>query len=199
MNDRVSKYPGRVKLTNVQTGAVAYYDTERADEPTVPGTGLVKANLLTDETASALSLYDSGATVNDAFLKLANYISRLESNQVIYAGEAENLYGSTFKVTIGRYTQAELRKIGNRFTIYFDQDVAVNDDKYLEIVMFGSDSGSSGLLTFLSQDALYNELTQLPKHPVRKVSAGTFLDVVLYMHHSGGTSYYFLVAVSPVA
>lgn len=51
MKDRISTYPGRVKLTPV-TGQENVYDLVRMDEPTVTGTPLNKASLLTDETAA---------------------------------------------------------------------------------------------------------------------------------------------------
>lgn len=43
--DRVSTYPGRVKLTPVGGGEAVLYDMEWADEPVVEGTPLNKVNL----------------------------------------------------------------------------------------------------------------------------------------------------------
>ena len=51
MKDRISAYPGRVKLTPV-SGQTNIYDLERADQPTVEGTALNKANLLSDTAAA---------------------------------------------------------------------------------------------------------------------------------------------------
>lgn len=51
MKDRVSRYPGRVRLTPVD-GNPGVYDMERADEPSEPGTALSKSNLLKDSTAA---------------------------------------------------------------------------------------------------------------------------------------------------
>lgn len=65
MQDRISKYPGRIKLTPVE-GQEGYYDMERADEPTQTGTPLNKNSLLKDSTAQMLNLYQSNPTVNDA-------------------------------------------------------------------------------------------------------------------------------------
>lgn len=70
MQDRVSQYPGRVKLTPV-SGQENVYDMEWADGATVAGTPLNKANLLTDSTASRFGL-SSSATVNQVFGKLYN-------------------------------------------------------------------------------------------------------------------------------
>ena len=49
MQDRVSLYPGRVKLTPV-AGQANTYDLTRADQPTQEGTPLSKENLLSDST-----------------------------------------------------------------------------------------------------------------------------------------------------
>lgn len=70
MNDRVSTHPGRVKLTPV-SGYI--YDLEYADEPTVIGTPLNKANLLADATASAIEerFNTLPATPNEALALLA--------------------------------------------------------------------------------------------------------------------------------
>lgn len=42
--DRISEYPGRIKLTE-ENGEAHYYTLERADEPTQPGTPLSAENL----------------------------------------------------------------------------------------------------------------------------------------------------------
>ncbi len=63
MDDRVSTYPGRVKLTPV-AGLENTYQMEMADEPTQEGTPPTKANLLTD-TVAALWGGDSYSKVTD--------------------------------------------------------------------------------------------------------------------------------------
>lgn len=72
MQDRVSQYPGRIKLVPV-SGQENVYDMEWADGATVEGTALNKANLLADATATSLGL-TSAATPNDAFGKLQENI-----------------------------------------------------------------------------------------------------------------------------
>lgn len=72
MKDRVSRYPGRVRLTPV-SGQANVYDMELADSPSVAGTPLNKANLLTDATASLFS-YGSSATPNQILSKLGNAV-----------------------------------------------------------------------------------------------------------------------------
>lgn len=73
MQDRVSQYPGRVKLVPVE-GQENVYDMERADGATVAGTPLNKANLLADATATALGL-TSAATPNTAFAAIPKKIN----------------------------------------------------------------------------------------------------------------------------
>lgn len=68
MRDRVSLFPGRVKLTPV-AGQENTFDLVRADQPTQEGTPLNKASLLTDGVCEILGL-DHDATPNDAFLAL---------------------------------------------------------------------------------------------------------------------------------
>ena len=55
MQDRVSLYPGRVKLEPV-AGQANLYDLTRADQPTQEGTPLNKASLLKDATAELFGL-----------------------------------------------------------------------------------------------------------------------------------------------
>lgn len=67
MKDRVSLYPGRVKLTPV-AGQENVFDLTRADQPTQEGTALNKGNLLADDTAGLFGLDD--AAVPDDVLKM---------------------------------------------------------------------------------------------------------------------------------
>ena len=63
MQDRVSLYPGRVKLDPV-AGQANTYDLTRADQPTQEGTPLNKANLLSDATAAAIKALLASQTEN---------------------------------------------------------------------------------------------------------------------------------------
>lgn len=78
MRDRVPQKPGRIALTDEQTGETRYYTMARADNPTEPGTPLNKASLLTDATCSALGLSNT-ATPNDAFDKLKTLVSNTQT------------------------------------------------------------------------------------------------------------------------
>lgn len=78
MQDRVSLYPGRVKLEPV-AGQANTYDLTRADQPTQEGTPINKANLLSDATAAAIkallaSQTENPATPNDALAILAQAV-----------------------------------------------------------------------------------------------------------------------------
>lgn len=76
MQDRISAYPGRVKLTPV-AGQADTYDLTRADQPTQEGTPLNKASLLSDSTVLT---WESGhlwekeiaaVTPDDVFARIA--------------------------------------------------------------------------------------------------------------------------------
>ena len=71
MNDRISLYPGRVKMTPV-AGQANTYDMERADDPTQEGTPLNKATLLKDATAALYGL-GTGAVPDDVLAELGKY------------------------------------------------------------------------------------------------------------------------------
>lgn len=70
MTDRVPTYPGRVTMTPV-AGQTNKYDMAMADEPSVIGTPLNKASLLTDNAEEAIFGDANDRTVSDALFKLA--------------------------------------------------------------------------------------------------------------------------------
>lgn len=71
MQDRFSKYPGRVKMTPV-AGEANTYDMVRADDPTQAGTPINKATLLKDATAALFGL-GTGAVPDDVLAELGKY------------------------------------------------------------------------------------------------------------------------------
>lgn len=73
MQDRISTYPGRVKLIPVD-GHENTFDMVRADEPLQEGTALNKASLLQDETEITLFGAAADRTVDDAFKGLAGQL-----------------------------------------------------------------------------------------------------------------------------
>lgn len=66
MEDRIPKYPGRVKITPDGGGTPFYATVEMADEPTQEGTPLNKATLLSDNTIPLFNFTQKDPTVNDA-------------------------------------------------------------------------------------------------------------------------------------
>lgn len=104
MKDRVSTYPGRVRMTPV-SGQTNVYDLERADQPTETGTPLNKANLLSDAVAEFLDL-ENTAVPNDAFRKLGERQKiELVFESIDESGNwtvPSNLYGGKiFAVAVG--------------------------------------------------------------------------------------------------
>ncbi len=79
MQDRVSKYPGRIQLTPVDTGT-GIYDMEKADEPTQAGTELNKNSLLSANAESYVFGSSSGDhTVSQAFVQLKQTLNSLQT------------------------------------------------------------------------------------------------------------------------
>lgn len=70
MHDRQPKYPGRIKLRDIETGEEKIYDMTMADEPTVEGDAPVTKNLLKQQTAALFGL-GSDAVPDDMFNLLA--------------------------------------------------------------------------------------------------------------------------------
>lgn len=102
MKDRVSLYPGRVKLVPV-AGQENTYDMVRADEPTQEGTPLSKATLLSDDTAAALELSQSDPTVNDALYALSQKVPHAEVHVIADVGTTVTMSrsGKTLTATVG--------------------------------------------------------------------------------------------------
>lgn len=93
MQDRLPTYPGRVTLTPVSGNT---YDMAMADEPSVAGTPLNKANLLTDVTAAAIAALTSTTPVtpDEALAQLAAaFAGRAKIETGSYTGTGT--YGSS--------------------------------------------------------------------------------------------------------
>lgn len=102
MTDRIPTYPGRVKLTPV-TGQTNVYDLDMADSPSVLGTALNKATLLTDATAAAIATLEGTTpdTVNEALNALAAAFSpraRVETGS--YVGTNTSGSGNPNSITL---------------------------------------------------------------------------------------------------
>ena len=154
MQDRVSLYPGRVKLKPV-AGQANTYDLTRADQPTQEGTPLNKANLLSDATAAAIkallaSQTENPATPNDALAILAQAV---EDVTTVAAGKC-SIENST-------YTGNGKKGSANPVTLTFPK-------KPIFIVVFGYNSlllisdkcGSKGFsMGYNSYGTIWRELT----------------------------------------
>ena len=79
MQDRVSLYPGRVKLVPV-AGQENTYDMVRADSPTQEGMPLNKANLLSDDAEIALFGVANDRTVSEAFAGIGSKLKLIMSD-----------------------------------------------------------------------------------------------------------------------
>lgn len=92
MRDRVSLYPGRVKLTPV-AGEADTFDMVRADAPTDVGTELSKKTLLQDSTE--ISLFGSVAdrTVDDALAGIAGRLKLIMSDSAAITITAQTKSG----------------------------------------------------------------------------------------------------------
>lgn len=112
MQDRVSLYPGRVKLVPV-AGQENTYDMVRADSPTQEGTPLNKATLLKDETAALFGL-GANAVPDDIFKTLgaelrvttkAGVVVTASKDNVTLSATADSSGLAVFKIlTFGTWT-----------------------------------------------------------------------------------------------
>ena len=124
MDDRVSRYPGRVKLTPVE-GQENVYDMVLADEPITTGTRLNKANLLSDQVATLIGLTAS-AVPDDMFNVLATagdlhvWRRTVETSDKI---PAKYTLGSATSLTIATTTD-------KRYTVtsYYSSEISVSDN-----------------------------------------------------------------------
>lgn len=80
MRDRQPTQPGRVKITPESGDAPFYATMEMADNPTDIGTPPTKANLLTDETETALFGSPADRTVDQAFAGIAGKLRLIMSD-----------------------------------------------------------------------------------------------------------------------
>ena len=100
MKDRISLYPGRVKLTPV-SGQTNVYDLERADEPLQEGTPLNRDTLLSAEVASFLGLAEN-ATPSEALKILAADLVYEDINESCTWTVPEDLVGGIlFAMVVG--------------------------------------------------------------------------------------------------
>lgn len=104
MNDRVSLYPGRVKLTPV-SGQENTYDMVRADEPTQEGDPLNQNTLLKDATA-ALYGKDENALPDEIFAIIHSCLNEKISMDLLWenATPTSAFSGQTISMDLSAYT-----------------------------------------------------------------------------------------------
>lgn len=147
MDDRVSRYPGRVKLTPVE-GQENVYDMVLADEPITTGTRLNKANLLSDQVATLIGL-NTSAVPDDMFNVLAtagdlHVWRRTKSGVIDYPVSTNpNAYqeGSDAKpagYTLGAVQSGKFRLIGAGATYRIGPSVSVDDSGNVTIQSSGN-------------------------------------------------------------
>ena len=107
MQDRVSLYPGRVKLVPV-AGQENTYDMVRADSPTQKGMPLDKANLLSDDAEVALFGVANDRTVSEAFAGIGAKIRLIMKNNASITVTVKDQAGNAVKNVLvdGIYTEA---------------------------------------------------------------------------------------------
>lgn len=104
--DRVSKYPGRVKLTPV-SGSSNLYDMERADEPTTSGTPINKALFdnkaytLTDNVTVYVATTGSDTTGDGSVSKPFKTIQKAVDSIPLHLGG----YTATIDIANGTYNE----------------------------------------------------------------------------------------------
>lgn len=96
MQDRVSLYPGRVKLVPV-AGQENTYDMVRADSPTQEGMPLNKANLLSDDAEIALFGVANDRTVSEAFAGIGSKLKLIMSDMASITVTVTDQAGNTVK------------------------------------------------------------------------------------------------------
>lgn len=151
MQDRVSLYPGRVKLEPV-AGQANTYDLTRADQPTQEGTPLSKANLLSDATAAAIkallaSQTEDPATPNAALNILAHAV---EDVATVAAGKC-SIENSTYTGT-GTYGSA------NPVTLTFPQKprlIIIFGVSALTLIHDDNMEGYSPIITYYNNTAVW--------------------------------------------
>ena len=110
MQDRVSLYPGRVKLVPV-AGQENTYDMVRADSPTQEGTPLSKESFLKDATAALYGL-DETAVPDDVLVLLKTLVSNAQTS-----ADGKTSIATGYYVGTGKYGAS------NKNSLTFDSPV----------------------------------------------------------------------------
>lgn len=141
MQDRVSLYPGRVKLVPV-AGQENTYDMVRADSPTQEGTPLNKDSLLKDATAALYGLSET-AVPDDVFVKI---FERIALYREIQRYETAGAFVFTVPTNISHILAFVISggNAGGAASDYFSTNEYYNGGNSGDIGIFVSDNVSEG-------------------------------------------------------
>lgn len=147
MQDRVPRYPGRVKLVPV-SGQENVFDLVRADQPTQDGTPLSKATLLKDSTAALYGL-GTGAVPDEVLCKIK---SMIDINTAAVAARA--------RIAVGSYAGTGTYGSGNPNNLTFDFE-----PKMLFIFSKTPDASNTNVAKFGREESywLYNSGVFFPE------------------------------------
>lgn len=106
MQNRVSMFPGRIKLHPV-AGEENVFDMERADNPEVEGTPINKTTLLQDAAAALAGLDEEEATPNDVFMQILTRLLKLETIVIPGSGWSGEESPYTQTVTVPHVSDIE--------------------------------------------------------------------------------------------
>lgn len=175
MKDRISTYPGRVKMTPV-SGQTNVYTMERVDQPSQAGTPLNKNTFLKDATAALFGLTDS-AVPDDVLSMIGSHYGRIVTGS--YTGTGT--YGSSNKNSL---TFPFVPKLV--FICYPNESGRLNG--YLPWVY---DATSCPSLTYYSSSEIYSVKVNVEwGQTLRWYSTAGALE---QLNYSGRTYYYIAV------
>lgn len=104
MEDRVPANAGRVLITPEDGSAPFYAVLTRADNPTVPGTPLNKANLLSDTTANLYGVTSKTATPDQLFQILAPAVTDRIKKELVFSANVNGSGSSGADYALATFT-----------------------------------------------------------------------------------------------
>lgn len=192
MQDRVSLYPGRVKLTPV-SGQENTYDMVRADEPTQEGDPLSKATFLKDATAALFGL-GTDAVPDDALYVLSRFHKGLgneyvwektkEEWVVSQAESATSIQANTQNTKKLRYSDSYTLGSDGSITLNNPVEVTPTTSNYASVPLAGKYFQEANWSTGVYETAVYysnqNLVLKSPYVYAYGYLLSTTLDVVSY-------------------
>ncbi len=192
MKDRVSLYPGRVRLTPV-SGQENTYDMVRADEPTQEGTPLSKATFLKDATAALFGL-DATAVPDDALAVLSRFHNGLGNEYVWEKSKQEWVVSQAESATSIQANTQNTKKLrySDSYTLGSDGSITLNNpvevtpttSNYASVPLAGKYFQEANWSTGVYETAVYYSNQNLVLNSPYVYAYGyllsTTLDVVSY-------------------